>query len=124
MICNTFLYSSDSNLTTKVDINSVSKIEEKSSLDTIFEKRDNNIYSKNRVQVIKDKELEEFTKEAQRYQKKVMREWIVLIIMGVAGIGGFILVFINIIKIKKMQDEIEERQYKLMKDIKESEKYV
>ena len=74
--------------------------------------------------VSRDKKLKEFIQDIESYQKEVEKEWIVLIIMGIAGIGGLILVFINLFKIKKMQDEIEDKQKILMKDIEESEKYV
>ena len=115
------LYATENNSSAPPHIETVVKNKLSKAL---FETKDNPPTLKKESQLLLDKDLQEFVKEAQNYQKKVFREWIILIIMAIAGIGGFILVFINIFKIKKMQDEIEDRQNNLMKDILESEKYV
>ena len=115
------LYATENNSSSPPHIESIEKNKLSKAL---FETKDTSPTLKKESQLLLDKDLQEFVKEAQRYQEKVFREWVVLIIMAIAGIGGFILVFINIFKIKKMQDEIEDRQNNLMKDILESEKYV
>ena len=74
--------------------------------------------------IINSAKIEQFNREVQEYQDRVKKEWLLLILMGISGLGALVLVFINLLNIKKMQDDIEGKQDHLMKDIEESEKYV
>ncbi len=58
------------------------------------------------------------------HHNNLAREWITIFILGVIGLSGVIVLVNRASKIKKIQDELEYKQKKLMKNLLKSESHV